>query len=315
MSEEHVSAEPSVVLDEVSVFYGEVVGLSSVSLSMAPGITGLVGPNGSGKTTLMRLLTGLMPAREGELQVLGGDPFEDASIRARIALVPASECFFDRLSARQNLEIGFVSRGESAKNARKKADAALESVGLLAEGHRIYRTWSRGMRQRLKLALALNVDVDVVLLDEPFLGVDPPSRRRIRQLVEELGKTAHTVLISSHVLHEIESLTDRVAILAHGRLLGHGQVKSLLEALREQHPMRILLQTDKPRELASLALAHSGVLQVRFDGEQGLELLSAQPEELYRRLPQWLQECGAVVRRLSSPDESLEALIEQVTSA
>ena len=214
-----------VELTGVSVFYGEVVGLSNVSLSLGSGITGIVGPNGSGKTTLMRILCGLLDPLEGSVRVLGGQPFSDARIRARIALVPAGSSFHDELSARRNLQVGFLARGKSSREAGVLAERALELTRLTSVAGQRYGTLSRGTRQRVKLGLALAADADLVLLDEPFLGVDPPNRRALRDIIFDLGSSSRTVLVSSHVLHEIESLTDRVGVLAHGRLLGFGRIE------------------------------------------------------------------------------------------
>jgi ABC-2 type transport system ATP-binding protein len=303
-----------VIVDEASVFYGEVIGLSRVSLELRPGITGIVGPNGSGKTTLMRVLVGLIGPQEGRVRVLGGDPFEEAGVRTRINFVPATECFYDNISGHRNLEAAFVARGNHRTAARRLAAEALEFVGLTADGKRPYRTWSRGMRQRLKLGLALASHAEVVLLDEPFLGVDPPNRRRLRDHIAALGEAGRTVLISSHVLHEVESLTDRVGVLARGRLLGFGQVETLLEDLRDRHPHRIRIETDDPRKLGAALLARPHVREVAVEGERSLVLVTEDPEAAYRELPKLVVAAGCPVHALASVDNTLEAVFTHVTS-
>lgn len=305
----------SAILDAVSVFYGEVIGLSKVDLRLEPGITGIVGPNGSGKTTLMRTLTGLIEPDEGAVTVLGRSPFREAEVRRRISFVPATECFYEGLSGLRNLEVAFLSHGYGRSEAKLRAQRALEIVTLTEDGSRRYGTWSRGMRQRLKLGLTLASDSEVVLLDEPFLGVDPPSRRHLRTLILSLAEAGRTVLVSSHVLHEVESLTRNVGVLAHGRLLGFGNVEGLLAGLRDQHPHRVALEADDARRLATALMGLEHVREVRLVGPSSLEFVTERPEVAYREVPRVLLEAGVVVRRLQTLDDSLEAVFTHVTEA
>ncbi len=308
-------AEPTIVLDNTSVFYGEVVGLSGVDLTIRPGITGIIGPNGSGKTTLMRVLTGMMRPREGTVRLLGADPFEDATTRARTGFVPATECFFENLSGARNLEIALLARGHTGREAKAKAREGLALIGLSQDGWRRYSVWSRGMRQRLKLGLALSADVDVVLLDEPFLGVDPPNRHALRQHILAIAERGRTVLVSSHVLHEVEALTDQVGILAHGRLLGHGPVRQLLDELRSRHPHRIRIRSSEPRKLVKALLGLPHIRQVEFLGDQEVQVVTHEPDRAYRELPRLVAETEVLVRGVSTQDDSLEALFAHVTEA
>jgi ABC-2 type transport system ATP-binding protein len=305
----------TVTLDGVSVFYGEVVGMSNVSLELGPGITGLVGPNGSGKTTMMRVMVGLVDPEEGRARVMGRPPFEDSRVRSRVTFVPATESFFPGLSGRRNLEVAFMAQGRDRRQARDLARRGLELVGLVGDGERRYGTWSRGMRQRLKLGLALAGDSDVILLDEPFLGVDPPSRTALRAHVQALAAENRTVLVSSHVLHEVEALTDLVGILARGRLLGFGKVHTLVRKIRDDHPHRVVLHVDAPRVLAQALLGLSHIEQVRLAGPEALEFVTTHPESAYRELPRLVVETGVVVRRVESLDHTLEAAFTHVTAA
>ncbi len=305
----------TVTLEAVSVFYGEVIGLSRVDMALSPGITGIVGPNGSGKTTMMRVLTGLIPPSEGAVRVFGGPPFSQTEVRRRIAIVPATECFFDGLSGRRNLEVAFLAHGLAPREARERARHGLELVGLTADGHRRYGTWSRGMRQRLKLALVLAGEAELVLLDEPFLGVDPPSRRVVRDHILALARAGRTLLVSSHVLHEIESLTDLVGVLAHGRLLGFGKIEQLLLDLRDRHPHRVHVVCDRPRDLAAVLLQRPHVREVRVAGPEGLEFVTEHPEVAYRELAALAVEHDLLIRRLETLDNTLEAVFRHVTAA
>lgn len=301
-------------LDGVSVFYGEVVGLSNVDLELRPGITGIAGPNGSGKTTLMRVMVGLIDPKEGYARVAGRSPFADAEVRSRITFVPAGESFFPGLSGRRNLQVAFMAQGRAGKAARDLAQRALELVGLTEDAWRNYDTWSRGMRQRLKLGLALAGDSDVVLLDEPFLGVDPPSRIALREHIQALGEQGRTVLVSSHVLHEIEALTELVGILAHGRLLGFGKVSTLVRQIRDDHPHRVVLQVDDPRRLGRALLGLSHVRELKVLGPDSLEFVTVGPDSAYHDLPRLIVQTGVAVRRVDSLDHSLEAAFAHVTA-
>jgi ABC-2 type transport system ATP-binding protein len=308
-----VSAPGTVILDAVSVFYGDVVGLSRVSLELGPGITGLVGPNGSGKTTLMRVLTGLIAPVEGTVRVLGGAPFTDAAVRNEIALVPAESSFFDGMSARRNLEVAFLAKGKGGGEARDLAGRALDLVRLTGDGDRAYGALSRGMRQRVKLGLALAAGSRVVLLDEPFLGVDPPNRKQLRDTILALGESGRTVLISSHVLHEIESLTRTVGVIAGGRLLGFGEIETLLHELRDRHPHRVHIETRDPRALGAVLLRLPHIREIAIGGDDRLTFITDKPETTYRELPGLIVSAGAPVRRVDAPDNTLEAVFRHVT--
>lgn len=305
----------AVELREASVFYGEVVGLSRVDLTLEGGIYGIVGPNGSGKTTLMRVLTGLCRPDEGTARVFGGNPFDQAGIRTRIAFVSATEPFHRDLSGRKNLEWAFECKGHTPAEARILAEHSFEASGLAADAHRKYGTWSRGMRQRLKIGCALAGDETLVLLDEPFLGVDPPSRRELRNLIERLGASGRTVLVSSHVLHEIESLTDRVAVLGRGRLLGFGRIEDILLELRDRHPHRVRLEADDPRRFATVLVTRPHVRELRLLGTTALEFVTDAPSAAYREIGSVVAESGALVRRIETLDAGLEAVFRHVTEA
>lgn len=306
--------DPTIALNGVSVFYGEVVGLSKVDLELRPGITGLVGPNGSGKTTMMRVLVGLIGPREGTATVLGRSPFADEQVRADITFVPATESFYPSLSGRRNLEVAFMAQGQARAEARDMSQRALELVGLTEDGNRRFGNWSRGMRQRLKLGLALAGDSQVVLLDEPFLGVDPPSRSVLRDYVLSLGEQGRTVLVSSHVLHEIEALTDVVGVLAHGRLLGFGKVHSLVRKIRDDHPHRVILHLDDPRRFGRALIALSHIQELKVLGPDTLEFVTVKPEAAYRELAALVVDTGVPVRRVESIDHTLEAAFTHVTA-
>jgi ABC-2 type transport system ATP-binding protein len=310
-----VAAASPVTLSGVSVFYGEVIGLSNVTFDVRPGITGLVGPNGSGKSTLMRVVTGLIQPREGEALVLGQRPFENADVRCKMTFVPSTENFHTSLSGRQHLEVAFVAQGRDRADAKALASRALDTIRLTEDGDRRYGNWSRGMRQRLKLGIALVSDTPLVLLDEPFLGVDPPNRVHLRELIQSLAAAGRAVLVSSHVLHEVEALTSRVGVIANGRMLGFGEVHQLLRQLRDQHPHRIMIHVDNPRPVAIALLHRAHIRELKIIGADGVEFVTDEPEAAYRELAEAVVETGEAIRRVDTLDNSLEAVFEHVTSA
>jgi ABC-2 type transport system ATP-binding protein len=314
MSEQRPSPA-TVRLEGVTVFYGEVMGLSGLSFDLAPGITGLVGPNGSGKSTLMRVITGLVRPREGRAEVLGGDPFQDDRVRARVALVPTGECFSEGATAFEAVRAAFLARGDLPQQAKLRAERAIVAAGLEDARHRAVGACSRGMRQRLKLGLAMELACPVVLLDEPFLGVDPPSRRRLRDLVQTLGSAGATVVIASHVLGEIESLTDQVLVLMRGRLLGAGTVGTLLRSLADRHPHRVELHGENLRALAAGLVGLDHVVAVEVAGPSSVRFLTNRPDTAYRDLARLVVATDAAVWRVESADDSLEALFRSLTQA
>lgn len=309
------SSPPIAQLSGATVFYGDVVGLSRVDLTIGAGITGVVGPNGSGKSTMMRLLTGAVAPSEGQVTAFGRDPFTDPDARRRIALVPAHDCFWPRLSGRKNLELAFIGKGLEPAAAKKAAAEGLAIADLEEAADRDYATWSRGMRQRLKLGLALASDAALMLLDEPYLGVDPTSRRRIRQLVQRMANEGRAVVISSHVLSEVETLTDTVAILLRGRLLGHGALEDLAAALRRTHPVRIRLRGEGARALAPKIVEWPHVQSVQLEGDLAIELSTTDPESTYGALTALVAEAGVPVHELESPEASLDAIFSSLTEA
>ena len=207
-----------------------------------------------------------------------------------------------------------MAQGRDRNTARDLAQRGLELVDLVGDGGRRYGTWSRGMRQRLKLGLALAGDSEVVLLDEPFLGVDPPNRKALREYVLSLGRAGRTVLVSSHVLYDVEALTELVGILDHGRLLGFGNVRTLVRKIRDDHPHRVVVHVDEPRRLGQALLGLAHIRELKLLAPQVLEFVTVQPESAYRELPRLVVESGVAVNRVESLDHTLEAAFTRVTA-
>jgi ABC-2 type transport system ATP-binding protein len=261
--------EPRVVADGVSKWFGPLVAVSDVSFDIGAGVTALLGPNGAGKSTMFRMLCGLARPSKGTVRVLGRDPRVDTDVTRRIGLVPQQESVFEPLTAREFVALSARLHGLSDPEA--SATSALETVGLDPSDGRRLPTYSKGMRQRVKVAQAIVHDPAVLVLDEPLTGLDPRQRADLVALFRRLGSEGRCVIVSSHVLDEVERIGSQVLVMSQGRLAAAGDFREL-RALMDDRPMRVRVRTDRPRELAGALLEAGTAVGVRLDGEQVLEL-------------------------------------------
>ena len=301
-------ADATVTVEDVSVWFGQKVALSELSCSFGPGVTGLLGPNGAGKTTLMRAMCGLIPARQGRVEVLGADPRRDRAVQARIALVPEEDAVPEALSARQLVRYQATLAGVRDPGA---LDRALDEVDLADVADRPLGGFSKGMRQRGKIAAALVTAPDVLVLDEPFNGADPVQRVALIELFRRLGRDGRTVIVSSHVLHEVERLADRVVVLLHGRLAAAGGHQAIRDAMADR-PRRVLLRSDDDRRLAADLLGLEPVTAVEL-GAGGLTVATSNAGSLAVALPGVARRGGVRLREVRPLDESLESVFTELT--
>jgi ABC-2 type transport system ATP-binding protein len=288
----------------LSKWFGQKVAVSEVDVEFEPGITGLLGPNGAGKTTLLRLFTGLQRPSQGTVQIHGVDPRADQRIYSRVAMVPEDEAVYANLTARQFVDLNAgLAR---VKDRAKAVDAALAEVDLTDVGHRKLEGYSKGMRQRAKVAAALVGGPDVLFLDEPLNGADPVQRAHLIDLFRRLGDQGRTVIVSSHVLAEVERMADRVIAMVDGRLAAEGTVASL-RALMTDKPRLVRIISDHPRDLGSLLLRNEKVAGLRIDG-QTVEVSTSDAGALAMALPGTARDAGIRVRQILPADESLESV-------
>jgi len=257
------ATEPVIEVEHVSKWFGELVAVSDVSFTVGPGVTALLGPNGAGKSTMLRMLCGLTPPSQGTVKVLGGDPRHDLQLTRRIGLVPQQESLFEGLSAYEFVHLAAVLTEVGDTDAATRA--ALGLVELDPDDRRAVGTYSKGMRQRVKVAQALVAHPQVVVLDEPLTGLDPRQRLHLITIFQRLGAEGRCVIVSSHVLDEVERFGSRVLVMAQGRLAAEGDYHAIRE-LMDDRPHRIRIRSDDPRSLAAGLLGGAGVVGVTLEG-------------------------------------------------
>lgn len=289
---------------EVSKWFGQKVAVSELTVSFGPGVTGILGPNGAGKTTLLRLITGLQVPSQGAVRVLGVDPRKDTSVYAKISMVPEDEAIYPNLTATEFVELNASLAG--IRNPGPRVDSTIEQVGLAADRDRKLGEYSKGMRQRAKVAAALVSDPEVIVLDEPLNGADPIQRAHLIEIFRQLGAEGRTVIVSSHVLSEVERMAEQLIAMVDGRLAAKGTVASLRAAMTDK-PRIVNVWTDRPRELASSLVSLEGVNGVRVEAG-GLEISSNDPSSLATQLPIHARDAGARLTGVLPTDESLESV-------
>ncbi|HEU0036326.1 MAG TPA: ABC transporter ATP-binding protein [Kofleriaceae bacterium] len=299
-----------VVVDHASKWYGQVLGISDISWRLDGGIIGLLGPNGAGKSTLMKMMAGLLRPSRGSLTVFGKDPFADVDVRRRIGYAPEHEKTWDELTALE-LVTAMAKLAGVDRDPGGTAERALAEVGMTAAMHRRVRGFSKGMRQRTKLATAIAHDPDFLLLDEPLTGVDPIARVEIVERIKQLGAAGKTIVVSSHVLYEIEALTSDILVIHRGQVLAEGDIYEIRNLI-DRHPHRIRVECDRPRVLAAALAEQDHVSRIGFERSAVL-IETADPDRCYDQLAAAILERGIAVSALGSPDNNLGAVFEYLT--
>lgn len=292
----------------LSRWYGDVVGLNDVTVDIPPGITGLLGPNGAGKSSFLRMASGELRVSSGELEVLGERPFANSALFRRMGYCPEGDRFFDRMRGRDFVVYLLRLAGYSRSDAAGLAEQALLDTGMSDAADTRLGACSKGMRQRFKLAQAIAHQPDLLLLDEPLTGLDPVARHVTQDLLKQRAAEGVSVIISSHVLHEVESLTNRILLVNKGRMAATGEVAEI-RALMDSHPHRIRLECEEPRRLARHLVDRPDVLSMTFTDEH-LLVTTNNPDGFHDALPTLLIEHELPVTGISSPDDRLEAVFD-----
>jgi ABC-2 type transport system ATP-binding protein len=299
-----------IAFENVSKFYGEVLGVNRVALSIGPGITSLVGPNGSGKTTLMNLMTGLIHPTQGRIEVLGISPADPERLFRLVGYCAQWDSFPKGLTGYQFIRDYLQLHGLRGEEAHKLAWEALERVELTAAGERKVAGYSKGMRQRVRLAQALAHRPRVLVLDEPLNGLDPMARAESIALFEALGKQGLHVIISSHVLHEVDKISDQVVLMSYGYVVAEGQIHGVRTEVKE-HPMQILVRCAQPSLLASRLFAQDHVVEAKLNNDgKSILVRTKDADQFYQLLNKIVVEEDFAVDTVAPNDDDVNSVYQ-----
>lgn len=293
----------------LSRWYGNVLGLSDVSLSVESGITGLLGPNGAGKSTLLKLLSGQIKPSIGRVTILDQPVWNNSALYARLGFCPEQDAFYEELTGAQFLSGLLHLFGFPPPEVEKRVRRAMEIVELVPDQDRVIRSYSRGMRQRLKVAQAIAHDPQIMILDEPLNGLDPLGRRKIIRLIKSYAEEGRTILVSSHVLPEIEAMTQRIILIHQGKIFAQGDIHYIRDLI-EAHPHIIAITCSDPRQLAALVIDKDYVLKVHFSAPGILLVETNDRDRFFGLLPSLVVKNHISVQEITSPDDNLQAVFD-----
>ncbi len=301
---------PMVETKSLSRWYGNVLGLSDVSIQIEQGISGILGPNGAGKSTFLKLLTGQIKPNIGFVRIKGKKIWNNYALLSEIGFCPEQDAFYEEMTGWQFLTSLLKLYHFSKSKIETQAQKALEVVELTNDKDRVIRSYSRGMRQRIKFAQAIAHDPEILILDEPLNGLDPLARRKVIRLIKSYEKEGKTIIVSSHVLPEIEAMTNRVILIHQGKIFAEGDIHYIRDLI-EDHPHIISVKCNKPRELASKFINEDYVLKVNFGLTQDSLLVETNNrDKFFSLLPSLLVEGKIEVEEITSPDDNLQAVFD-----
>ena len=298
----------NIVFDDVSKFYGEILGVNRVNLAIGAGITSLVGPNGAGKSTLMNLMTGLLRPTRGSISVLGTPTDEPEELFTKVGYCTQFDSFPRGLTGREFINAFLLVHGYGKKKADAATTNALEQVNLLDAADRKVAAYSKGMRQRIRLAQAIAHRPSVLILDEPLNGLDPMVRAETIALFRKLAAEGLHLIISSHILHEVDMMSDRVVLVNNGYIVAEGNIHGVRDEVKE-HPMQILIRCDQPAKLASKVFAEDSVVEARLHNDKGgLFVRTRDADRFYLLLNRVVSEGAINVESVAPVDDDLSAV-------
>ena len=298
-----------IVFENVSKFYGEVLGVNRVSLSIAPGVTSLVGPNGSGKTTLMNLMTGLLRPSRGRITVTGTPADHPEVLCRKVGYCTQYDAFPPGLTGYQFVHATLKLHGFEEAECRERAQKAIARVGLTEAAGRRVAGYSKGMRQRVRLAQAVAHDPEVVVLDEPLNGLDPMARAETIALFRQLGDEGRYVVLSSHILHEVDLISDRVILVHHGYVVAEGAIAGVRDEIDEEHPLQVLLRCDRPSLVASRIFELDSAVEIKIHEDKGgLLVQTRDADKFYLLLNRLVMEHDLDLEVVAPADEDVQAV-------
>ena len=303
-------ASEMIVLEDVSKFYGEILGVNRINLQIEPGITSLVGPNGSGKTTLMNLMTGLIKPTRGEVTILGSRTSNPEELFRKVGYCSQFDSFPRGLSGYEFIRSYLLVHGYTAAEAQDMSWRALHRVDLLEAAHRKVGAYSKGMRQRVRLAQSIAHSPAVMILDEPLNGLDPIARAETMRLFKQLAGEGLHLIISSHILHEVNTMSDSVILLNSGYVVAEGEISGVRSEM-EEHPMQILIRCDRPTALAARVFEQDSVVEARIHKDRhGLFVKTRDADAFYLLLNRIVTESDLNVESVSPVDDDLLAVYQ-----
>jgi ABC-2 type transport system ATP-binding protein len=310
------SSDHTIVFDNVSKFYGEILGVNRVNLSIPLGITSLVGPNGAGKTTLMNLMTGLLQPSRGEVAVLGVPTDQPEKLFRKVGYCSQFDSFPRNMTGREFISSFLRVSGFPRERAADLTEAALERVDLLPAADRKVGAYSKGMRQRVRLAQSIAHQPSVLILDEPLNGLDPMVRAETIALFKQLAADGLHLILSSHILHEVDMMSDRVVLLNNGYVVAEGGVHSVRDEMDVEHPMQILIRCDQPALLAARMFQKDELVEARVhDDRHGLFIKTRNPDRFYLLLNEVVATGEVEVESITPVDDDLSAVYEYLIGA
>jgi len=311
-----VASEQTITFDNVSKFYGEILGVNRVSLAIPPGITSLVGPNGAGKTTLMNLMTGLLRPTRGGLSVLGIPTDQPEQLFRKVGYCSQFDSFPRGLTGREFIKSFLMVSGFASKEANELTTKALERVDLVAAADRRIGAYSKGMRQRVRLAQSIAHQPSVLILDEPLNGLDPVVRAETIALFKQLAAEGLHLIISSHILHEVDMMSDRVVLLNNGYVVAEGAIHGVRDEMDVEHPMQVLIRCDQPSLLAARMFRNDNVVEARLhDDRRGLFVKTRNPDRFYLLLNEVVAQGEIEVETIAPVDDDLSAVYDYLIGA
>jgi len=310
------SSENTITFDNVSKFYGEILGVNRVSLAIPPGITSLVGPNGAGKSTLMNLMTGLLQPTRGDVTVLGIPTDRPEQLFRKVGYCSQFDSFPRGLTGREFVGSFLMVSGFRRNQAHDLTEAALQRVDLLPAADRKIGAYSKGMRQRVRLAQSIAHQPSVLILDEPLNGLDPMVRAETIALFRKLAAEGMHLIISSHILHEVDMMSDRVVLLNNGYVVAEGGIHGVRDEMDVEHPMQILIRCDQPSLLAARMFRTNEIVEARVhDDRHGLFVKTRNPDRFYLLLNEVVAQCEVNIESVAPVDDDLSAVYDYLIGA
>ena len=305
-----ISTDQLIIFDNVSKFYGEILGVNRVNLQIAPGITSLVGPNGAGKSTLMNLMTGLLRPTRGAISLLGIPTDRPEQLFRKVGYCTQFDSFPRGVTGREFLNSFLLVHGYDTKRVNELSQLALERVNLVEAADRKVAGYSKGMRQRIRLAQSIAHQPAVLILDEPLNGLDPMVRAETIALFRKLASEGLHLIISSHILHEVDMMSDRVVLLNNGYIVAEGNIHGVRDEM-EEHPMQILIRCDEPAKLAAYVFAQDHIVEARLhEDRRGLFVKTRDADRFYLMLNHAVAEGKVSVESIAPVDDDLSAVYQ-----